>query len=68
VGFWHRRKRRAPLLRIAAHPGDFTNARLESSLVSHLRAAVASGRQVATYRDLLPPDAKPVQAQAVAVA
>jgi predicted deacetylase len=60
VRFWHRRHRRAPLLRLAVHPGDFTDARLEASLVSHLRAAVGSGRRAITYRDLLTPDARPV--------
>jgi uncharacterized protein len=68
VRLWHWRHRRAPVLRIAAHPGDFEDARLEASLVRHLRAAVACGRRAATYRDLLPLDVRPVQPSSVAVA
>lgn len=60
VRLWHRRHRHAPVLRIAVHPGDFVDPQLVASLRNQLRQAVATGRAVATYRDLLPAHTPPV--------
>jgi hypothetical protein len=66
--WWHWRHRDAPLLRIAVHPGDLADPQLAASLARHVAAAIASDRQPATYRDLLPAGVGPVLAPAVAVA
>ncbi len=52
--FWERVNREAPLLRIAAHPGDFVHAHVEKSLYAHVQRAMSNGREAVTYRDLLP--------------
>ncbi len=52
--FWERVNREAPLLRIAAHPGDFVHPHVEASLYGHVQRAMNHGREAVTYRDLLP--------------
>lgn len=68
VRVWHRLQRAAPVLRVAVHPGDFADARLEASIFWHVAAALNDGRVAATYRDLIPGDASPVQPPAIAAA
>ena len=68
VRLWHRWNRAAPLLRIAVHPGDLVDARLEASLIWHVGVAIKDGRVPATYRDLVPHAARPVLPPAVAAA
>lgn len=65
VVFWARLNRAAPVLRIAAHPGDFANPRLESSLYRQVQAALARGRSATTYRDLVPAISHPLAAASV---
>jgi hypothetical protein len=60
VRLWATVNADAPVLRIAAHPIDFTHAKIEASLLHRIDRALASGRTPATYRDMLPPDATPV--------
>jgi hypothetical protein len=60
VRLWAWANAGAPVLRIAAHPGDFADPKVEASLLGHVRRALAAGRLPATYRDLLPPGALPI--------
>jgi len=59
VRWWGALKRRAPVLRIAAHPGDFTYPVIEASLLAAI-ARHRRDREPACYRDLLPPGTPPV--------
>lgn len=68
VRFWARAQRNAKVLRIAAHPGDFEDPRVESSLYARIQEAVAAGRTAVTYRDLLPGEVKPVRIDPLAIA
>lgn len=52
VRFWAWRNHTAPILRIAAHPGDFADPRVEASLLTRIERAVAAGRAPVTYREL----------------
>lgn len=54
VRFWGWRHRHAPLLRIAAHPGDFADPKVEASFVRQVSRALARGRVALSYRDLVP--------------
>lgn len=65
---WHRRNRTTELLRIAVHPGDLADARVEASLLWHLQAAMDDGRRAITYCELLPPETEPVSVPDPAVA
>ena len=59
VRLWGALQRRAPVLRVAVHPVDFSYPTIESSV----RAAVARslrGRAAACYRDLLPEGTPPL--------
>ena len=59
VRLWGALQRRAPVLRVAVHPVDFTYPAIEASV----RAAVARslrGRTAARYRDLLPDGTAPL--------
>lgn len=64
--FWARVNRAAPLLRIAAHPGDFKDSHVETSLLHQVEEAVAGGREPITYRDLLAPGTEPLRVDALA--
>lgn len=68
VRVWHQIHQRAPILRVAIHPGDFDHAALIASLRRQLERAVAAGRTPSTYRDLLPADITPVSVPAHAAA
>jgi uncharacterized protein len=68
VRFWAQVNRHAPLLRIAAHPGDFKDARVEASLLHLIERALADGRQSVTYRDLLAPGTPPLRVDPLAAA
>lgn len=59
VRFWSWRNRNAEILRIAAHPGDFADPKVEASLFERIRCALESGRKSTTYRDLVTPRPKP---------
>ncbi len=52
VRFWAWRQRAAPVLRIAAHPGDFADARVTGSVLAQVEQAVAAGRRPVTYREI----------------
>ncbi len=68
VRVWARVQRSAPVLRIAAHPGDFLDSRVERSLYDRIADALRTGRRPMTYRDLLPGEAKPAALDPLTIA
>jgi predicted deacetylase len=57
VRFWAWRNRRAPILRIAVHPGDFPDTRVEASVYARIRQAISDNRKAVAYADLVIPHA-----------
>lgn len=68
VRLWARLQRGADVLRIAAHPGDFADPRVERSLYERIAACVADQRQVVTYGELAAQAASACRTGPVAVA
>ncbi|MGH8019867.1 MAG: DUF2334 domain-containing protein [Opitutaceae bacterium] len=59
VRVWARVQQSAPVLRIAAHPGDFLDPHVERSLYNRIAEALRTGRRPVTYRELLPGETRP---------
>ena len=60
VRVWARLQRSSPILRIAVHPGDFIDPRVERSLYRRIEEALRSGRRPIAYQDLVPGHPDPV--------
>lgn len=54
VRYWGWHNRHAPILRIAVHPGDFVDERVETSVYAQIEKAVGAGRTPVAYADLVP--------------
>jgi predicted deacetylase len=62
VRYWAWHNRHAPIVRIAVHPGDFVDKRVEASVYTRIEGALRDGRTPVAYADLVPPTRDPVPA------